>query len=874
VTTVDSGALRAAFLAGYGFGLDDFQLRALDAVDAGASVLVAAPTSSGKTLVAEYAIARALAEGTKAFYTAPIKALSNQKYADLVRRHGPANVGLLTGDNAINGDAPVVVMTTEVLRNMIYAGSDALRGLRYVILDEVHYLQDAYRGPVWEEVIIHTPQSARLVCLSATVSNAEELSDWMSTVRGTTATIIEERRPVELQNLYLIGDRTSDRLHLLPTLVDGRPNPEASRLDAEAARSGWPGRGRSRRRLYTPRRIEVVELLEDQGMLPAIYFIFSRAACSDAAAACLDAGVKLTTAAERDRIREIVGARLRGIDDADLAVLGYGRWMAALEAGVAPHHAGLVPPFKEAVEACFVEGLVKVVFATETLALGINMPARSVVIEKLSKFTGERHQFLTPGEYTQLTGRAGRRGIDTIGHAIVLWSPFVPFDQVAGLASSRTFRLTSAFRPTYNMAANLVRTYPRDQAHHLLNLSFGQYQADRDVVRLEARLERRRAALASLREKAYSPYGDIEEYRHSRPRRERRPDGASADQVAASLARLKPGDVIMLTSGKHAGRAAVLTVAQRRGGGVKVRVITPHRLLVSLSEPDFDEVVSAVGSVELPTPFAPNRQSYQREVARQVERARLKPELARLHEDHEPQGDGEPDPILRDPQLDERLRASAQAERVGREVRELEQRIGSRVGSLARRFDRVVRILELWGYLEDWTLTDAGERLASLFHESDLLLAEAIGQKLLDDLDPAAMAGLVSCFTYEHRSPEAPPAPWFPSNKVRDRWRSLAALANELNEIEDEAGLELTRPPEPTFLAIAHAWAAGESLDDVLEDEDLSAGDFVRNMKQVIDLLGQIADVTDGPTAGVAREAAARLFRGVVAASSTVATSE
>jgi ATP-dependent RNA helicase HelY len=423
------------------------------------------------------------------------------------------------------------------------------------------------------------------------------------------------------------------------------------------------------------------------------------------------------------------------------------------------------------------------------------------------------------------------------------------------------------------MAANLVRTYPRDQAHHLLNLSFGQYQADRDVVRLEARLERRRAALASLQEKARSPYGDIEEYRHSRPRRERRPDGASADQVAASLARLKPGDVIMLTSGKHAGRAAVLTVAQRRGGGVKVRVITPHRLLVSLSEPDFDEVVSAVGSIELPTPFAPNRQSYQREVARQVERARLKPELAQLH-DPEPQGDGDLDPILRDPQLDDRLRASAQAERVGREVRELEQRIGSRVGSLARRFDRVVRILDLWGYLEDWRLTEAGERLASLFHESDLLLAEAIGQKLLDDLDPAAMAGLVSCFTYEHRSPEAPPAPWFPSNKVRDRWRSLASLANELNAIEDEAGLELTRPPEPTFLAIAHAWAAGESLDDVLEDEDLSAGDFVRNMKQVIDLLGQIADVTDGPTSGVAREAAARLFRGVVAASSTVATSE
>ena len=609
-------------------------------------------------------------------------------------------------------------------------------------------------------------------------------------------------------------------------------------------------------------------------MLPAIYFIFSRAACSDAAAACLDAGVRLTTAAERDRIREIVGARLRGIDDADLAVLGYGRWMTGLEAGVAPHHAGLVPPFKEAVEACFVEGLVKVVFATETLALGINMPARSVVIEKLSKFTGERHQFLTPGEYTQLTGRAGRRGIDTIGHAIVLWSPFVPFDQVAGLASSRTFRLTSAFRPTYNMAANLVRTYPRDQAHHLLNLSFGQYQADRDVVRLEARLERRRAALASLRESAQSPYGDIDEYRHSRPRRERRPDGASPDQVAASLARLKPGDVIMLTSGKHAGRAAVLTVAQRRGGGVKVRVdhaepVARLALRAGLRRGRVRRRVDrAADSVRTEPAVVPARGRAPSRAGSAQARTRAS---AR---DHEPQGDGELDPILRDPQLDDRLRAAAQAERVGREVHELEERIGSRVGSLARRFDRVVRILELWGYLEDWTLTDAGERLASLFHESDLLLAEAIGQKLLDDLDPAAMAGLVSCFTYEHRSPEAPPAPWFPSNKVRDRWRSLAALASELNAIEDEAGLDLTRPPDPTFLAIAHAWAAGESLDDVLEDEDLSAGDFVRNVKQVIDLLGQIADVTDGLTAEVAREAAARLFRGVVAASSTVATSE
>ncbi len=262
-------------------------------------------------------------------------------------------------------------------------------------------------------------------------------------------------------------------------------------------------------------------------------------------------------------------------------MLGYGRWMAGLEAGVAPHHAGLVPPFKEAVEACFVEGLVKVVFATETLALGINMPARSVVIEKLSKFTGERHQFLTPGEYTQLTGRAGRRGIDTVGHAIVLWSPFVPFDQVAGLASSRTFRLTSAFRPTYNMAANLVRTYPREHAHHLLNLSFGQYQADRDVVRLEARLERTPGRARVIARGGAQP---LRRHRgvpaRSRPRRERRPDGSAVEiRSSASLARLKPGDVIMLTS--RASTPAEPPCSRWRSGAVaacSVRVITPDRI--------------------------------------------------------------------------------------------------------------------------------------------------------------------------------------------------------------------------------------------------------------------------------------------------------
>jgi len=822
-------------------------------------------------------VAAALADGRRAFYTAPIKALSNQKYHDLSAVHGGDQVGLLTGDNAINGDAPVVVMTTEVLRNMIYARSPALAHLAVVVLDEVHYLQDAYRGPVWEEVIIHLPHRVRLVCLSATVSNAEELADWITTVRGPTAAVIEDRRPVTLQNLYLVGDRTSDRLHLLPTLVDGRPNPEAARLDDEAVR-GWrggPNRQRARRRLYTPRRVEAIERLDDEGMLPAIYFIFSRAACDDAAQQCLDLGVRLTTGPERDRIREIVAARLGALDDRDLAVLGYGRFLAALENGIASHHAGMVPPFKEVVEACFVEGLVKVVFATETLAVGVNMPARSVVIEKLSKFRGDAHQFLTPGEYTQLTGRAGRRGIDVVGHAVVLWSPFVPFDQVAALASSRSFVLTSAFRPNYNMAANLVRSYPADRAHHLLNLSFAQYQADRDVVRLETRLERREALLAELREVAQSPYGDLEEYRRLVPRDERRAaasGAASSTAIETALARLRPGDIVMVDRGKHAGRVAVLTTATRKGGTTKVRAITPGRVQLPLSAPDFTTPPRPVGKVDLPTPFAPNRQSFQREVARTLEKAKLSPrDTAPERRAREVEQARVEHPVTADPDLAERLRAAGQAERVGREVDDLRAKVRGRSQSLARKFDRVLRILEVWGYLDGWALTDGGERLARLFHESDLLVVECLRRGLLDDLDAPSLAALVSVFTYEHRSPEPPPPPWFPDQRVRRRWLRIEELAKELRAMEDEAGIAETRPPDPSFVAVAYAWAAGEGFAEVVAEEELSGGDFVRNVKQLIDLLRQIADVApQRVTREAAADASERLFRGVVAASTVV----
>lgn len=872
-------ATRSQLTSQYSFPLDGFQLRAFDALDDGQSVLVAAPTGSGKTVVAEYAIEAARLAGRRAFYTAPIKALSNQKYHDLATRYGAEQVGLLTGDNAINGDAPVVVMTTEVLRNMIYAQSSALDLLDVVVLDEVHFLQDTYRGPVWEEVIIHLPQSVTLVCLSATVSNAQELTDWISTVRGPMTAVVEDRRPVRLENLYYVGDKTHDRLHLLPVLVNGRANNDAIRLDGEAARGGRGGgrqrkQTQGRRRLFTPSRLDVVDVLDRQQMLPAIYFIFSRNQCDEAARSVLAAGVRLTTGDERDRIREIIDARLVGIETADLAVLGYGQFLAQLEAGVAAHHAGMVPPFKEVVEACFVEGLVKVVFATETLAVGINMPAKCVVIEKLTKFTGDHHSFLTPGEYTQLTGRAGRRGIDELGNAIVLWSPFVPFDQVAALASSRSFHLNSAFRPTYNMAANLVRSYTSERAHHLLNLSFAQYQADRDVVKIEARLERRQDHLSELVAEAVSPFGDVEEYRKLVKSR----DGAVAARGASigrdnlidlALMKLRPGDIVYAEKGRYAGRVAVLTSAHRKGG-VRISGITTRRDPVQLSEVDFDDPPRAIGRIELPAQFAPDRHDYQREVAHRLERADVLPHSRRSgrHErdlaivDH---------PVESDPDLAGRLKAATQAERVGREIDELRQRMLGRSQSISRDFDRVLRILENWGYTDGWALTDAGAILARTFHECDLLIVECLRQGLLDDLEPAVLAGLVSVFVYEHRSSDAPPKPWFPSPLAKKRWQRIAAISAELQDVEEQAGLGLHRAPDPTFIAIAFAWAAGEGFAEVVEAEELSGGDFVRTTKQLIDVLRQLALVApERATRRCAERAAEQLFRGVVSASSTV----
>jgi len=514
----------AEFAAATRFDLDPFQSAACAALDEGRSVLVAAPTGAGKTVVAEFAVHLAMQEqGAKVFYTTPIKALSNQKYQEFCDAWGADQVGLLTGDTNVNSGARIVVMTTEVLRNMLYADSPLLDRLAYVVMDEVHYLADRFRGAVWEEVIIHLPEAVRLVSLSATVSNAEEFGDWLQAVRGDTEVIVSEDRPVPLEQHVLVRSKLVDLFDSSGQAATHRVNPELKQLARAGgrsigSRSQRGRRGGDRGRFHQAdkggrlERSEVVALLHGKNLLPAIVFIFSRAGCDQAVRQVLRSGIRLTEGHERAEIRAIVEERARMLRDEDLAVLGYWEWLEGLERGVAAHHAGMLPAFKEIVEELFQKKLLKVVFATETLALGVNMPARSVVLEKLEKFNGEARVPITPGEYTQLTGRAGRRGIDIEGHSVIQWVDGLDPESVAALASRRSYPLNSSFRPTYNMAVNLVDQFGRERTRQILELSFAQFQADRAVVDLARTLRKQEESMAGYEEAMRCHLGDFGEY--------------------------------------------------------------------------------------------------------------------------------------------------------------------------------------------------------------------------------------------------------------------------------------------------------------------------------------------------------------------------
>ena len=915
------------FAAELPFALDGFQHRACAALERGHGVLVCAPTGAGKTVVGEFAVHLALAAGGKCFYTTPLKALSNQKHTDLTARYGRDRIGLLTGDLSVNGDAPVVVMTTEVLRNMLYADSPALQGLSHVVMDEVHFLADRMRGPVWEEVILHLPEEVRLVSLSATVSNAEEFGGWIQTVRGDTSVVVDEHRPVPLWQHVMVGKRLYD-------LFDyAQPHPEAGgkpRVDPELLRSiahrreadrmadwrgprreaGRRGGGReaaARPRFYRPpARPEVIATLDSHGLLPAITFVFSRAGCDAAVAQCLRSPLRLTTQEERAQIAEVIEHRCGDLADSDLAVLGYYEWREGLLRGLAAHHAGMLPAFRHTVEELFTAGLVKAVFATETLALGINMPARTVVLERLVKFNGEQHVPLTPGEYTQLTGRAGRRGIDVEGHAVVLWNPgedTTDPSAVAGLASTRTFPLRSSFVPSYNMTINLVHRMGPEQAHRLLEQSFAQYQADRSVVGLIRGIERGKAMLDDIAAELGGRQAPVLEYARLRARiteLERMQSRASRlhrrQAASDALAALRRGDIINLTQGRRGGLAVVLESA-RDSDDPRPLVLTEHRWAGRISSADYSGESEPVGSMPLPKRVEHRQPRVRRDLASALrsavagldvpvprrggrtdgdggfhdpELASLRAELRR-HPSHDSSG------------LEDRVRQAERYLRIERDNAQLEKKVAAATNSLARTFDRIVGLLTERGFIKgpatDPHVTDDGRLLARIYSESDLLVAECLRTGAWEDLKPAELAAVVSAVLYESRGGEPGPAlaAEVPTQRLRQALQQTSRLSTELRADEQVHRISPSREPDDGFVQGIYRWARTGDLAAALAASDSSgasggagspllAGDFVRWCRQVLDLLDQIRNAAPDPELrATAKRAINDLRRGVVA---------
>jgi len=799
------------FVAYQQFDLDPFQREACAVLERGHSVLVAAPTGAGKTIVAEFAIFMAMREPrSKVFYTTPMKALSNQKFQELAAEYGADAVGLLTGDTNINSGARIVVMTTEVLRNMLYADSDLLRDLAVVVMDEVHFLADRFRGAVWEEVIIHLPRTVRMVSLSATVSNAEEFGDWLEAVRGDTEVIVSEERPVPLEQHVLVKGRLLDLFDTAtgldsssadPSAPTNRINPEFAQLIAGGGRSQYDrSSGRRGQRRADPsgerrasnrfepgkiERSEVIALLESRNLLPAIFFIFSRVGCDSAVRQVLKAGVRLTQKHERDEIRRIVEERTSTLLDEDLGVLGYFEWLDGLERGVAAHHAGMLPAFKEVVEELFQKKLVKAVFATETLALGINMPARTVVLEKLEKFNGEARVPITPGEYTQLTGRAGRRGIDTQGHSVIHWGEGLDPLAVASLASRRTYPLNSSFTPTYNMAVNLIDQFGREKTREILESSFAQFQADRAVVDLALTVRQYQQSLDGYGTSMTCHLGDFREY-------------SSMRRELSDLER------------KGAGRADVESRGQRE---------RRQHQLTSL-------------------------------------RRRLKQHPC--HDCHD---------------REQHARWAERWWKLTRQVDQLTADIRSRTGAVAKVFDRVTEVLMQLKYIVQVngvvSLAAPGRMLRRIYGERDLLVAESLRLKLWDKLDAPALAAMAAALVYEPRRDEGQlNERTLPHGSFREAFDATGDLWSRLDDLERDNRLPGTQPLATGLCLAMHQWARGGRLDRVLSEADLAAGDFVRWTKQTIDLLDQLSVVADAPVGVTARKALDAIRRGIVSYSS------
>lgn len=888
----------ASFAAGFDFPFDDFQDQALRALENNKSVLVAAPTGSGKTLVGEFSLFLALKRGVRAFYTTPIKALSNQKFRDFSATYGSENVGLLTGDISVNPSAPLVVMTTEVLRNMLYRDDGRLDDLGFVVLDEVHYLADRYRGPVWEEVILHLGAQVKVIALSATVSNAEEFGQWLRQVRGNVEIVVSEKRPVPLYQHMLVGGRLFD-LEVKSSGGKTKLNPA---LLARTRRGlGEPGRGHHTSLPAT------VEELNAKGLLPAIIFIFSRARCQQGQNQLVTAGIDLTSPAEKRQISARLDEISESIPPGDVLALGLDTLFEGLRRGIAVHHAGLLPVLKEAVEKMFAAGLLKVVLATETLALGINMPARSVVIESLRKWDGHEFVMLSAGQYTQLTGRAGRRGIDTLGHGIVMFRPGMDPATVAALASKRTYPLKSAFSPTYNMAVNLLERGSLEGTRDVLRRSFAQFQADRAVVgKAQQAADKQRAADEIVAAKSLEcSYGDIYEYVRIKSELEAR-DARHAQLLAREQARrrwdlfssLKRGDVLAYKDARRARHGIVMKKSGTRTGETTLTVLADNAKLRNFSSNEFAGPLALVGQMwvkDYSERKPRDRQRLASKLRAAVREGIFSAPKSATSEDEaatstkpgvstQETSSQIPDingreltqlseleltelltchPAARCPQLDSHLRKASRWARLERQAARLRRQVDISEGALVDTFDRVVNVLIKLGYLDpNGQVTESGAVLCRIYSEYDLLLAQCALKNVFAGLEPAQLAAACSAASYEARREEAgAPVP----AALKSLVSQIETLAADLRQVQSELQAPELPQSSSALVAATYAWARGKPLSVALEAAPIEAGDFVRAMKQLLDVLRQLEMVGSVETSATARKAQKLILRGVVA---------
>jgi ATP-dependent RNA helicase HelY len=799
-----AGALAAAFSAHVGLTLDPFQAEAIEKLERSRGVLVSAPTSSGKTLIAEYAIWRCLAappdlrrsadQPRRVIYTTPLKALSNQKFRDLGERYGEGNVGLVTGEHTLNEMAPVVVMTTEILRNILYDEPERLDGVGDIILDEVHYIDDYPRGTVWEEVIIEAPRHVRITGLSATISNVDEVAAWMSGLRGGVEVVTHTERPVALE-LWLCIDNRLWPLFDEHGQVDRRTLEQAQNLSVADLRLRYA------RRAPENDLLQVIERLRAGGMLPAIYFIFSRRGCREALSRCAVHGLDLTAPDEKTAVDVELARRVESIaDDDERRVFLDAIDGRLLRRGIAMHHAGMLPYAKETVEVLFQRGLVKVVFATETLSLGLNMPARACVVSSFTKFDGTGFHALTSAELTQLMGRAGRRGIDTLGHGIILKESDVDVRDIYDAAIGGEMSVESKFAPTYTMVLALLKTRSLERAEELLDRSFGQYQA---LLRSEHWVHRK---------------ANLEELREDLSRRVfRHPRHACTETTLTRHLRLAAQVEAMETEVRRAQRQHWRDSRAGRYGG---RPADPGGRFEGM-------------------------------------RRSLKALRGRL----------EQSPCTGCPYLSEHRGHRRETEEVAETLRHGEEELRSARGRYRREFRALRGVLREAGFLENDRPTALGLLAEALFGESALLVADAVQAGWLEELTPADLVGVLTMLVAEDRGRDRPqPArrQW-PSRGVERGHRLLRTDLQRLATIEEHHGVATLRPLSFDFVTAAHQWASGVALVEIDAPPGADVGDLVKAVKNLYSLLRQMEQaLRDHPLAPLVRAARAAIEREMI----------